>query len=1225
MAEEFSLLNNGATINVQLVSRDEEEVRQQAIAMVQAAVSPEALEDEAALRKAMEVLERSKEAVAKWDAMLHEKQTDMNSSVLVGSKNGEDSAGKAEPPLPGRMTDAGNGASNSVLHPSLSLDALHFRRRTALREVKTKEEELFRLQTQVRSRQAQRLRQAQVDETAREERERAKAAHLRAEFASRQANRQAALGSTGERTAKSTPTPESFSLKRRIPIRPLREAVFGHRAEPPQTNGFSSLSNASSSEMLTSRPSLPLPHGHLVSSREYRGGTLLPRIHRVQLRSTKRVRYEDDTNAEAFQARIAKREKLEELQYAQQLEAEAVRSRTSSSSSLPQTKMEEVDDVPSVKEVRSPAAMNIIDVDALMEVEDDVLEKALESHPNEMGRRSERKGSMNREVKGGQAVESVEKATFSPKGEFSTSVSQQSFPISPPLTLLPILGNLVIPATVYHRLLDFQQEGVQWLLGLHLRRHGGILGDEMGLGKTVQIAAMLCSLSHSHQLHGPVLLVCPVTVLRQWVAELHRWTPRTRVVVLHQLSTTAASPLSPKAVIETIRGQANTVLLTSYASMRRHCEVLQSAGFHYVILDEGHKISNPAAGTTMAAKAFATPHRLLLTGSPIQNSLKELWCLFDFVRPGLLGTLSGFVTEFEEVIGRSKHARASPLVLSEAVEAAKVLQERIVTSLLRRLKRHVNAALPEKYEKVIYVTLTDVQLQEYVTFLASAEIQTLMAQASSYQILSGGLNRDYRDSSGSLHVAGRSFYMKDRSRTSQIRLESFRALHRLRQLCNHVDIFRRQNQQESSDDSEEAVEESPEDTSEFRDFSRTALGMSGKKKKKSNSRFSPSISTSERNKKSGRVGALHVGRSYASNYPADLRGSAKLQTLQLMLKEWKQGSHRALVFSQTRMMLDIIENMVESDGHCYVRMDGTTPIRQRQDLMDRFNADENVFLALLTTRVGGVGLNLIGADRVVIFDPDWNPTTDSQARERSWRVGQWRDVCVYRLITMGTVEEFIFQRQLAKMYVTDKVLRDPSYQRFFTQESFVEGLLLGKCYDGRVPEGQKHVLLCRDLSLHTENSSSAADPTQNDHKSVSSPGTEEDNGLLVRSSTTDGRSLEDVRGREVVVQYEEYNADSVQANSSLPSSPSSPDLSRGVSSPTSGEEGLSVLKNLVDGASVHDAPHDVAKRLAKIRAHQRMQRVSALGDQRRLTDQQEDFKQFLQSNPMKEEDHDPEE
>lgn len=1224
MAEEFSRLTNGATSNVQLVSRDEEEVRQQAIAMVHAAVSPEALQDEAALRKAMEMLERSKDAVAKWDAMLHEKRVDLDSSLHDGRESGKDSAGIAELPHHGMMKVIGNDASSTVSRPSLSFDAIQFRRRTALREVKAKEEDLFRLQTQVRSRQTQRLRQAQTDEMAREKRERVKAEQLKTEFASRQANRQAALGSTGNVTATNAPTSDSLPLKGRIPIRPLREAVFGPRADPTP-NGLSSLSYASSFETLASRHSVPLQQRHLASSREYRGGTLLPRIHRVQLRSTKRVRYEDDTSTEAFQARIAKREKLEELQYAQQLEAEAVKNRGSFSSSLPQPKKEQVEDRPSVKEDRSPAAMDIIDVDALMEVEDDVLEKTLEYHPNEMWRRSEGNDGMKREVEVGQGVTSVEEAASSPKGVISTSVSQQSFPLSPPLTLLPILGNLVIPAAVYHRLLDFQQEGVQWLLGLHLRRHGGILGDEMGLGKTVQIAAMLCSLSHSHQLHGPVLLVSPVTVLRQWVAELHRWTPRTRVVVLHQLSTTASTPLSPKAVVETIRGQANTVLLTSYASMRRNCEVLQTAGFHYVILDEGHKISNPAAGTTLAAKAFATPHRLLLSGSPIQNSLKELWCLFDFVRPGLLGTLSGFVMEFEEVIGRSKHARASPLVLSEAVEAAKVLQERMATSLLRRLKRHVNAALPEKYEKVIYVTLTDVQLQEYVTFLASAEIQTLIAQASSYQLLSGGLSRDFRDSSGSLHVAGRSFYMKDRSKTSQIRLESFRALHRLRQLCNHVDIFQRQNQQES-DDSEEEVEESPEDTSEFRYFSTAALGMREKRKKKHISRFSLAVSTAARNRKSSAVGSSHVSRSYASNYPADLRGSAKLQTLQLMLKEWKQGSHRALVFSQSRMMLDIIENMVESDGHCYVRMDGSTPIRQRQDLMDRFNADENVFLALLTTRVGGVGLNLIGADRVVIFDPDWNPTTDAQARERSWRVGQWRDVCVYRLITMGTVEEFIFQRQLAKMYVTDKVLRDPTYQRFFTQESFVEGLLLGKCYDARVPEGQKHVLLCRDLSLRMEeNSSSTVEPIQNHHDSISSPGTEEDSRVPFGSSGSDCRSLEDVRGREVVVQYEEYNTDNVQANSSSPSSPSATDSSRGVSSPTSGEEGLSVLKNLVDGASVHDSPHEVAKRLAKIRAHQRMQRVSASGDQRRLTDQQKDFKKFLQSNPIKEKDSDVEE
>lgn len=1271
MAEEFSLLKDGSSSNLQLISRNEEEVRQGTVALIHAAVSPEALEDEATLRKAVEALARSKEAVRQWDSMLQYAggggAADGNCAGTASSsitaaedvrKKGESGNGSEQQDGEGISIVGGRNYASSSPSPSLSLEAIHFRRKTALREVKAKEEALFRLQTQVNHRQAQRVREAQAEEAAREVKEREEARRIRAEFAARHASRQAALEQSSDSSdynchrgegvgdgGGALPTlhmrrGEAFVQGGRIPLRPLREAVFNAQTPTPTPSvpsafSLEALRSFSSTSSPSSRPTYTSTHRQAPgSSLEYRGGALLPRVHRVQLRSVKRVRYEDDTSMEAFLARLAKREKLEELQCAQQLEAEALRagdSTAKSSSSLEaikQQRKEENEDGDSATPASarcSPSAVEVIDVDALMEVEEDVLEEVLQQrHRVSESREGEQQGpSRSRRGKNMRAQrEGVLSTTTTIPSASSTTTSTdlttslpKDRPALPPVQLFPIAGNIGIPITVYHRLLDFQQEGVQWLLGLHLRRQGGILGDEMGLGKTVQIAAMLSALSHSHQLRGPVLLVCPVTVIRQWVAELHRWSPRTRVVVLHQLSTTTSTPPSPLAIVEAIRGQPNTVLLTSYAAMRRHCEVLQSAGFHYVILDEGHKISNPAAGTTLAAKAFATPHRLLLTGSPIQNSLKELWCLFDFVCPGVLGTISRFSAEFEEVIGKSKHARASPLVLSEAVEAAKVLQERMTPFLLRRLKRHVNAALPEKYEKVIYVTLTDTQLHEYATFLASPAMQTLIAETSSYQWISGGLNRDFRDYAGCLHVAGRSYHMKDRSKTSQIRLESFRALHRLRQLCNHVDIFQRQNLSDDDDEDEEMNKYG------FRDdqsgtFPAAGLGVH-RKKNQGQKQYGAPVSLDNGNTRNSRKASQHVSRSYASNYPADLSGSAKLQTLQLMLKEWKEGgTHRALIFSQSRMMLDIIENMVETDGYTYVRMDGTTPIRQRQDLMDRFNADEHIFLALLTTRVGGVGLNLIGADRVIIFDPDWNPTTDAQARERSWRVGQHRDVCVYRLITMGTVEEFIFKRQLAKMYVTDKVLRDPTYQRFFAQESFVEGLLLGECYDARIPEGQKHVLVCRDLTLGIDEKKAkiademAADNNGRNHTGLM--GIEGGHAAAVQG-TSDFlcRSVEDVRGREIVVQYDEYGSGGAQTGTSLPSSPSATDPdSPARSSPTSGE-GLSVLQNLVDGASIHDSAHDVARRLAQMQAHQRMQRVRASGAQRGIAEQQEDFKKFL--------------
>ncbi|CAD2219308.1 Helicase conserved C-terminal domain containing protein, putative [Angomonas deanei] len=208
--------------------------------------------------------------------------------------------------------------------------------------------------------------------------------------------------------------------------------------------------------------------------------------------------------------------------------------------------------------------------------------------------------------------------------------------------------------------------------------------------------------------------------------------------------------------------------------------------------------------------------------------------------------------------------------------------------------------------------------------------------------------------------------------------------------------------------------------------------------------------------------------SFRSNLPVRLEGSAKLRVLCDMCLEWKETGHRALIFSQTRMMLDIIENMCVQYGFRYVRLDGTTGATQRQQLMDLYNHNDDIPFALLTTKVGGVGLNLTGADRVVLFDPNWNPITDIQARERAWRIGQLKNVIVYRFISTGTVEENVLKRQLAKLYVTEKVLTDASLQKFFNassnnnsldgNDSFIDHFFLGDVYKDRLP-GTQHYLL----------------------------------------------------------------------------------------------------------------------------------------------------------------------
>ncbi|KAJ1486523.1 P-loop containing nucleoside triphosphate hydrolase protein, partial [Baffinella frigidus] len=181
--------------------------------------------------------------------------------------------------------------------------------------------------------------------------------------------------------------------------------------------------------------------------------------------------------------------------------------------------------------------------------------------------------------------------------------------------------------------------------------------------------------------------------------------------------------------------------------------------------------------------------------------------------------------------------------------------------------------------------------------------------------------------------------------------------------------------------------------------------------------------------------------------------STKLQLLQRVLPLWKEQGHRVLLFSQTREILDILEKLVVGMNLNYRRMDGMTAIRSRQARIDEFNHDASIAVFLLTTRVGGLGVNLTGADRVVIYDPDWNPSTDTQARERCWRIGQDRPVHIYRLVVSGTIEEKIYHRQIFKSYLTAKILDDPKQRRFFKTRDLHDLFTLGADIDGGTETG----------------------------------------------------------------------------------------------------------------------------------------------------------------------------
>ncbi|KAM9197329.1 DNA excision repair protein ERCC-6 [Dugong dugon] len=505
-----------------------------------------------------------------------------------------------------------------------------------------------------------------------------------------------------------------------------------------------------------------------------------------------------------------------------------------------------------------------------------------------------------------------------------------------------------VPGFLFRKLFKYQQTGVRWLWELHCQQAGGILGDEMGLGKTIQIIAFLAGLSYSKirtrgsnyrfEGLGPTIIVCPTTVMHQWVKEFHTWWPPFRVAILHD---TGSYTHKKEKLIGDI-AHYHGILITSYSYIRLMQDDISRHEWHYVILDEGHKIRNPNAAITLACKQFRTPHRIILSGSPMQNNLRELWSLFDFVFPGKLGTLPVFMEQFSVPITMGGYSNASMVQVKTAYKCACVLRDTINPYLLRRMKSDVkrSLSLPDKNEQVLFCRLTDEQHEVYQNFIDSKEV---------HRILNG-------------------------------ELQIFSGLVALRKICNHPDLF---------SGGPRNLRGLPDDELEEDQF-------------------------------------------------GYWRRSGKMIVVESLLKIWHKQGQRVLLFSQSRQMLDILEVFLRAQKYSYVKMDGTTTIASRQPLITRYNEDTSIFVFLLTTRVGGIGVNLTGANRVIIYDPDWNPSTDTQARERAWRIGQKKQVTVYRLLTAGTIEEKIYHRQIFKQFLTNRVLKDPKQRRFFKSNDLYE-------------------------------------------------------------------------------------------------------------------------------------------------------------------------------------------
>ncbi|XP_058681976.1 chromodomain-helicase-DNA-binding protein 1 isoform X3 [Poecile atricapillus] len=456
---------------------------------------------------------------------------------------------------------------------------------------------------------------------------------------------------------------------------------------------------------------------------------------------------------------------------------------------------------------------------------------------------------------------------------------------------------------------DYQLNGLNWLAHSWCKGNSCILADEMGLGKTIQTISFLNYLFHEHQLYGPFLLVVPLSTLTSWQREIQTWAPQMNAVVyLGDITSRNMIRTHEWMHPQTKRLKFN-ILLTTYEILLKDKSFLGGLNWAFIGVDEAHRLKNDDSLLYKTLIDFKSNHRLLITGTPLQNSLKELWSLLHFIMPDKFSSWE----DFEEEHGKGReYGYAS-------------LHKELEPFLLRRVKKDVEKSLPAKVEQILRMEMSALQKQYYKWILTR-----------NYKALSKGSKGS---TSGFLNI-----------------------MMELKKCCNHCYLIK------------------PPDDNEFYNKQEALQHL--------------------------------------------IRSSGKLILLDKLLIRLRERGNRVLIFSQMVRMLDILAEYLKYRQFPFQRLDGSIKGELRKQALDHFNAEGSEdFCFLLSTRAGGLGINLASADTVVIFDSDWNPQNDLQAQARAHRIGQKKQVNIYRLVTKGSVEEDILERAKKKMVLDHLVIQ----------------------------------------------------------------------------------------------------------------------------------------------------------------------------------------------------------
>ncbi|KAI7813320.1 putative global transcription activator SNF2L2, partial [Triplophysa rosa] len=485
-------------------------------------------------------------------------------------------------------------------------------------------------------------------------------------------------------------------------------------------------------------------------------------------------------------------------------------------------------------------------------------------------------------------------------------------------------SSLLINGTLKH----YQIQGLEWMVSLYNNNLNGILADEMGLGKTIQTIALLTYLMEHKRLNGPYLIIVPLSTLSNWVYELDKWAPS--IVKISYKGT----PSMRRNFVPQLRSGKFNVLLTTYEYIIKDKHILAKIRWKYMIVDEGHRMKNHHCKLTQVLNThYVAPRRLLLTGTPLQNKLPELWALLNFLLPTIFKSCSTFEQWFNAPFAMT--GERVDLNEEETILIIRRLHKVLRPFLLRRLKKEVESQLPEKVEYVIKCDMSAIQKVLYRHMQGKGIL------------LTDGSEKDKKGKGGAKTLMN--------------------TIMQLKKICNHPYMFQH-------------IEES----------------------------F-----------------AEHLGYPNGIiNGPDLYRASGKFELLDRILPKLKATNHRVLLFCQMTSLMTIMEDYFAYRNFLYLRLDGTTKSEDRALLLKKFNEEgSQYFIFLLSTRAGGLGLNLQAADTVVIFDSDWNPHQDLQAQDRAHRIGQQNEVRVLRLCTVNSVEEKILAAAKYKLNVDQKVIQ----------------------------------------------------------------------------------------------------------------------------------------------------------------------------------------------------------